>query len=241
MSAVDLCRVRPDAREWFTFAFVRHPFQRALSIWYDLHVSRTDRQHDLQKRADLFDRFYGLADAREFDAYCEWLNTPYGADKHADPHFMSMEPQIRLGNGRLPDFVGRFESIEADWCSVVARLGMPVLELPFVHSGLGWNATAEDVLAMRSARARLLTARNKELLSVRYAGDLELWRSSGSRRAAGSRRAGAAGRGPRSRWGTDRRPATFGGGGRWWKGPLRWLQCVRAGKETSVRPMNRAG
>ncbi len=181
MNAVDLCRVRPDVRDWFTFTFVRHPFERALSFWYELHVSpwrytEGRRRILFQKRADLFDRFYGLADTQEFDAYCEWLNTPYGADQHADEHFVSMESLLRLDNGRLPDFVGRLESIEADWRSVVARLGMPVPELPFVHSGVGWNAVAEDVQAMRSARTRLLTARNRELLSVRYASDLEIWR-----------------------------------------------------------------
>lgn len=178
-TASDLLRLRPDTRDWFTFAFVRHPFHRALSFWYELHVSPlqyTDRrEYLLRKCADLCDRFYGLSDTQDFDAYCEWLNTPYGADECADRHFMSLEPQLRLGDGRLPDFLGRLENIESDWRTVAERLGIPVPELPFVHSGLGWNAAPEQVSAMRSARASLLTERNSELLSVRYAGDLKLW------------------------------------------------------------------
>lgn len=178
LTAADLYRRLPNARKWFSFAFVRHPFHRALSCWFDLHVAlrhysdRIDIQ--TRKRDHLFSRYHGLADTQEFDAYCEWLNTPYGADKCADVHFMSLDPQLRDDHGRLPNFIGRFEDLREDWLRVAMRLNIPVPKLPLLHSGVGWEAAPEDVRAMRSSRAALLTARNRALLAKRYAKDMKL-------------------------------------------------------------------
>lgn len=178
MSAADLYRLRPDASEWFRFAFVRNPLDRALSCWFELHVAPrycSDRIDPLvQKRDHLFRRYHGLADTHEFDVYCDWLNTPYAADESVDQHFVSMDPQLRDDRGRLPNFIGQLEEIERDWRHVAVRLGLPVRELPLLHTGIGWEATLEDVRTMRASRAELLTARNRGLLAKRYAKDMKL-------------------------------------------------------------------
>lgn len=168
----------PEAREWFCFAFIRHPFSRALSFWWNTHFSHelyTERTEWLKCRRDrLFEYCHGLAETRDFDAYCRWLHTPYGADSCANRHVLSLGLQIRDAEGRLPDFVGRLEDFAADWRLVAARAGIPVREPPLLHSMAGWRVSHKEVEAARTSRAALLTDRNKALLAERYAGDLEL-------------------------------------------------------------------
>ncbi len=173
--------LRPEAREWFTFAFVRHPFSRALSFWSEIHFAheRYGERADHQKRktAFVFERRPGLAETRDFDAYCRWLGTPYAADSCADKHIVSQSAPIRSaarGRGRQPDFIGRMESLDADWSRVAARAGLPIPKLPLLHSSVGWDAGPEAAAAAGAARARLLTERNMAVLAARYADDLEL-------------------------------------------------------------------
>ena len=179
MGVPEFYRMRPEARGWFSFAFVRHPFSRALSFWWDVHFAHERYTEQVEwlkrKRAHLFKHCHGLADTRDFDAYCRWLHTPYGADACADRHILSLGAQIRDAGGRLPDFVGRLEDFAADWSRVAARAGLPVREPPLLHSLVGWEAAPEVVEAARASRAALLlTERNKALLAARYAGDLKL-------------------------------------------------------------------
>ena len=104
-SVSELYAAHPEAREYYSFAFVRHPFARALSFYWAAFVSPrvvyTDGQrlHRTLNFRYLLDRFFGLAEVGSFEDYCEWLNTPYGSDAFADPHFLSQHVQISLGGG----------------------------------------------------------------------------------------------------------------------------------------------
>ena len=209
----------PEVEGYYSFAFIRHPFTRALSWYWDmafardvfartyhLYRGRRDRAfHDPvagrsvsfrtplcelaapsrkeAKTRRLFDRFYGLAEAAGFDGVCRWLNTPYGSDAFANRHFLSQHLQIRVGGGRLPDFIGSFENLGEDLDFVAERLRLPDLALPMLNTMAGWQATPDVLEAARSDAASHLTERNKALLRARYASDLELW---ASRRRAGA-------------------------------------------------------
>ena len=205
----------PEVEGYYSFAFVRHPFTRALSWYWDMAFARgvyAETYHlyrDKGERAfhdpvagrsvsfrtplrelaapsrkeaktqGLFDRFYGLAEAAGFDGVCRWLNTPYGSDAFANRHFLSQHLQIRVGGGRLPDFVGSFENLEADLNLVAERLRLPAPALPMLNTMAGWQATPEALEAARAGAEACLTERNRALLRTRYAGDLELWASRG--------------------------------------------------------------
>ncbi len=176
----DLYAIRPEARGYHSFAFVRHPFDRTLSFYRELHVAHRiytgeQRLHKAEKRQSFFRQFYGLAETRNFDDVCEWLNTPYGSDVFADRHFLSQHMQIRLEDGRLPDFIGRFENLDADLNRVAAYLGMPALQLPMLNTASGWTTTPEAWRAARPQLAAQLTERNRALLAKRYADDFELF------------------------------------------------------------------
>ncbi len=118
---------RPEAREYFRFAFLRHPAERAFSFWADKHtLARTDR--------DAFRWFirpyHGLRTGMSFPEFCRWLATPFGADAFADRHWLSQHVQLRDASGRPPDFLGRAERLDADWRAVCERLGLPPRALP---------------------------------------------------------------------------------------------------------------
>lgn len=169
----------PEVRDYYSFAFIRHPFARALSFHREIHFSREvsveQRRHKLEKRRQFFDRFHGLAETGCFDDYCLWLNTPYGSDAFADRHFLSQHVQIRLEDGRLPDFIGHVENIEADLNRVAEHVNMPVPALPTLNTMAGWQTTPDVLNDVRSEAEVHLTEPNKALLRTRYERDLELW------------------------------------------------------------------
>ena len=178
-SMADICTLYPEAEDYYSFAFVRHPFRRALSFYSELRFAhqrypQVFRLRKEKKRQDLFKRFFGLAEVHNFDDYCQWLNTWCGSDSFADRHFLSQHLLLRLDGGRLPDFIGRFENIESDLSRIARHLDMPTLVLPRLNTMAGWQPTPEALRTARLTMATLLTERNKALLRTRYANDFEL-------------------------------------------------------------------
>lgn len=177
LSAARLFALRPEARHYYRFAFVRHPFTRALSLHAELH--RFDRHHQGDQRRikrdkgrALFERFHGLSDTVAFKDYCRWLATPYASDQVADRHFLSQHLQLVGDDGQPPDFIGRFENLATDFNQVVHQLGLPQTALPLKNTMAGWAASPAALDAARSTSRNHLTPANKALLAVRYAQDL---------------------------------------------------------------------
>lgn len=180
-SVAEILSIHPEAKGYYSFSFIRHPFDRALSLYTEMRCfrERFEGRHRLLKaeRQRNFDRsFFGLAEVDSFEDWCRWLNTAYGSDTFANGHFRSQHLQIRLADGRLPDFIGRLEHIDEDFGHVAARVGMPATELPKLNTMLGWQAPSPQALgAARAERSTLLTEPNKALLAKRYAADLKLY------------------------------------------------------------------
>ena len=177
----EIYAMRPEARSYYSFAFIRHPFDRTLSWYANMRFSREHVEGImhyislLRERQYMAESFHGLAEVDGFADFCAWLNTPYGSDAFADRHFLSQNVQIRLEDGRLPDFVGRLESVEDDWRRVTARLAVPAPDLPRLNTSAGGRTPSRPA---GRAEARVpLTERNKALLRRRYAADLELYES----------------------------------------------------------------
>ena len=181
----DIHKRRPETRGYCTFAFVRHPFDRALSLYAEVRHFRERpegaKRPVKERRQRFFERtFPGFAEVDTFDDFCDWLTSPYAADEFADVHFMSQRPQIAAAaDGRPPDFIGAAERLDDDFRAVCERLGIaPPPALPALNTAAGWNPASQT--AIRAARAEtraLLTERNKALLAKRYADDLDLHRA----------------------------------------------------------------
>ena len=121
----------PKARGYFRFAFLRHPVDRTRSFWADKHtLAFSDRDADRWFIAP----YYGVSADMGLEAFCRWLDTPFGSDAFADRHWLSQHRQLRDGDGRLPDFLGRYERLDADWRAVCDRVGLPVRTLPRLNA-----------------------------------------------------------------------------------------------------------
>ena len=143
----------PETRDYLSFAFVRHPYDRTRSC----HASKL-----LTDTPALARRYHGLRPGLGLDDFCAWLATPWGSDAFADRHWLSQSILLRENAGSsLPDFIGRCESAGADLRAVAGMLHMPTPALPRRN---------------RSAARRFPgpNARSREILARRYAEDFEL-------------------------------------------------------------------
>ncbi len=176
MSIGEVFAVRPDARRYYSFAFVRHPYTRALSSYAFSHERAEEASQMRRKKQNgyLFKDRYGWSEIAGFEEYCGWLATRYGSDAFADRHYLSQHLHIRLEDGRLPTFVGRFENLDQDFERVVRDLGLPKLKLPVLHTMAGWRPGPAELQAARAAMSERLTEDNKALLRARYAEDFEV-------------------------------------------------------------------
>ena len=142
---------RPEARDYFSFAFVRHPFNRTLSCHADKHSLA---RHDQDARRWFVEPYHGMRVGMSFGEFCRWLATPCGSDAFADRHWLSQHRQIRTAEGRLPDFVGHWESLEADWRTVAERLSMPCHDLPRLNVRPEGSSAEEQPDAVANALLR---------------------------------------------------------------------------------------
>ena len=150
----------PETRSYFSFAFLRHPVERTRSFYADKHAlaCRERRAYRLFIRP-----WHGLRLGMSFAELCRWLDSPCGADAFADRHWLSQWRHITDEHGRLPDFVGRCERLEADWLTISARLGLPATPMPRLNAG-------DADLLRESAPDPEIDA----LLRRRYARDFEI-------------------------------------------------------------------
>ena len=176
-SILEVFAAYAEARDYYSFAFVRDPCRRAFSFYADKYLKPSEK-----KRKYFIDRYYGTSPSFSFNDLCRWLNTPYGSDAFADRHWLSQTRQLELDEGRLPDFVGRHESLDADFRSVCERVGMPTRRLPKLNTMAGWEPTEEDLRSAARLPDRHLNETNVTLLRERYADDFALLDRLGERR-----------------------------------------------------------
>ncbi len=120
-------------KNYFTFSFVRDPFERLISCYED----RVRRPIYLPIRRYYFDSHYNRT----------LLKTLFGSQFHVDmdfPEFVSLVTQIpdvvadghfksqhawthRYGR-RLPNYIGRLESISTDWARLAQRFNLADIE-----------------------------------------------------------------------------------------------------------------
>ncbi len=159
-TVAEIVAARPEVAGYTSFAFLRHPAARARSFWSDKHALALRRR---EARRHFIDPWHGLVPGMDFAALCRWLETPPGADAFADRHWLSQHLLVRAAGGRLPDFLGRVERLDADWRTICERLGMPPRPLPRLNPASG-----------EAASAALLDARTRARLARRYAEDFRL-------------------------------------------------------------------
>jgi hypothetical protein len=161
MNISELLRRFPEVRDYFKFTIVRNPWSRAVSCYRDkiLNSSPIKQARHLNGR-------YGLEPGMPFDAFAEWLASPYGSDDVADRHWMSQHKILGFGeeDGLQYDFVGRFESLILDY----RKLGsLKKLTLPDLPHRLKTQAPND----YRS----IYSEKSFDAISDRYRNDIEIF------------------------------------------------------------------
>lgn len=127
----------------FKFAFVRNPWDRAVSQ-YAYMATRPDLR-----------RFVGLPDSACFKTYLDRI----GRRRH-----VQWEPQVHFlvdDDGRsLVDAIGRFEHFERDAQRVLAAIGLPAARL------------RHDNASVRAAYPHYYDAESRQIVAERYAADI---------------------------------------------------------------------
>lgn len=100
--------------DWFTFAVVRNPYDRMVSLWAD---KCRDRHHPLFIRR-------GIGPFKDFNDFAKALC----GRKDFDIHWVSQHETI----GEVPDFVARHENLKGDWQIIQSRCLKHGLILPLL-------------------------------------------------------------------------------------------------------------
>ena len=112
--------------EYFSFAFVRNPWDKLVSMWESNFYRRQRR------KLKTFKKFVREVNRNPFEQhtlhYHQILELTPDAQLSPWDSFM----RSRLGQARVK-FVGRFESLQVDMERVCAEIGIPAVQLPVVN------------------------------------------------------------------------------------------------------------
>ena len=169
LSVEDVYSTYPETADYFTFAFVRDPFDRSVSFYRDKFIDQASF------RRYLHDNYLIPSGDVAFAEVCRWLNTPYGQNEFADRHWLSQKSNLGLDDGGRLDFIGRLESFAEDFAQVVREIGLPAEDLPRLNVSRGTPSGGGRSDAH-------LTDETVAELTRRYSDDFELGGYSSERR-----------------------------------------------------------
>ncbi|WP_168028782.1 sulfotransferase family 2 domain-containing protein [Falsiroseomonas selenitidurans] len=158
----DQLRERLGAAVWdsyFTFAFVRNPWDRLVSWWSMIDAMRP--RLDSGAPLNAFSR-YVLRSARSFEEFLLHATEEIVEEGGAKSITRCQTDYLVDSQGRLlVDFVGRFETLEADFSRIAARLPQPPAPLRHMNR------------SRRSDYRQYYTPRLADLVAARFSKDIE--------------------------------------------------------------------
>lgn len=119
-------------KNYFVFAFVRNPFDRLVSCYEDKVKRRVQHNgryfFDTAYNRQLLHRLYGVRFSPGM-SFAEFLRTvAVIPDALADGHFKSQYSCLYRFRRRVPNYIGKFETIADDWRSLAERYGFRKLD-----------------------------------------------------------------------------------------------------------------
>jgi hypothetical protein len=131
-------------RTYFKFGFVRNPWDRAVSLY--------ERKEGLQMKPLM-----------SFEQFIDWMKYASCTCVHPVPHRYQLDWFVNPHGDVIVDFIGRYESLAADWAKLAERLGVPGAALPRLNVNVTRN---RDYTTYYSERTRRIVAE-------RFAVDIE--------------------------------------------------------------------
>lgn len=113
-----------DEKNYFTFTFIRNPFERIASFY----VNKFER--DVQNQGRLFElRDYLGGVFNPYGTFAEMMQVLYGIPPHlCNGHFKPQSYLIDSADCSL-DFIGRLENADTDWQTIAERFDLPPLPM----------------------------------------------------------------------------------------------------------------
>jgi Sulfotransferase family len=90
---------------YFKFGFVRNPWDRVVSLY--------ERREGLQ-----------LRDQMSFEQFVDWIQFSSSTCVHPAPHRNQVDWFVDPHGHVLADYIGRFETLAADWTFIAQKLGL---------------------------------------------------------------------------------------------------------------------
>lgn len=109
-------------KDYFKFCFVRNPYDRLVSGWYDKVI----RKNVLGFEADVWE------DIKHFDRFVDFLS-----DWDLDTCNIHFRRQCRLIDINEVDYIGRMENFTSDLKELFNILGLPLDEIPHAKKSIG--------------------------------------------------------------------------------------------------------
>lgn len=105
----------PEIAHYFTFAFVRNPWERIVSCYF--HKIVTKRSNEFKECFD-----------KDFDFFVQFISKI---------DLTQSNPHIKLQTHLIPveqcDFIGRVDNFDEDFSFVCSQIGIEKIELPRIH------------------------------------------------------------------------------------------------------------
>ena len=128
---------------YFKFGFVRNPWDRAVSLY--------ERREGLRLKSRL-----------SFEEFVDWMKFASSTCMHPVPHRYQLDWFVSPHGDVLVDYIGKYETLEADWARISARLGI-TQKLPSLNVN---PERQRDYTRYYSERAR-------KIVAERFAVDVE--------------------------------------------------------------------
>lgn len=127
-SIADVLAKHPEAKDFFKFAFVRNPWARLVSLYFDFTKKRGN-QYSAQVRHDQ----PLLSEFRDFEDLCLRLHeSPW----LSDVFFRSQTAQLSVDGALAMDHYGRFENLPAEFVAICGKIGIPAPPLQKWNEGV---------------------------------------------------------------------------------------------------------
>ena len=123
-----------------------------------------------------FIKYDGIYYKMPFQEFVYWLGSEAGRDDVANRHWISQYRLLYDGERQIPDFVGRIETLEADFALVCDEVGMPKLDLPWVHKSAAWQPEDKKTSGNEPDNYyRYYTEELAKVISGRYEKDIRVF------------------------------------------------------------------
>ena len=157
---VDIRGLQKKYSSFFVFSFVRNPFCRIASCYFEKIAQKEQRGEASGFQGK------GFREGMSFRDFVELISSI--KDKNANKHFRSQSSMLLYQGSDICDFVGRIENMDADWATlqklVATNLGYTLPDVRKVHQSNNRPKTAE-----------MYDAKLIRLVRERYASDFELY------------------------------------------------------------------